>query len=291
MAAPSVAVNTLYTEPQGPRESGSTLKLVLHNITEGSKAEHDFTCEEGSLDLVTVSQVKEHVQAKYSIPAFSQTLFFESRKLRDEDTLAQSWLREEDVIVVQYDTIANVDFVIELVDSLKQLLQKLEAYMSSPTLESNAASLNNFSLGVTPQRLRDLIFNSFRDATRQCDANRLLFVHRGGAEVVFKLYSLVLKQDYQNAIFHVRYLESMLIQVVGSALIDSSTRIPLLRKLVTENPTLDYVLKSFTRVLIPRHQRVVAPGSCKGEQWSAPGSVQDQVLAMCLQMSQVNTSK
>ena len=83
----------------------------------------------------------------------------------------------------------------------------------------------------------------------------------------------------------------MLIQVVGSALIDSSTRIPILRKLVVENPTLDYVLKSFTRVPIPKYQRVVAPVAPKGEQWAVPKDVQDQVLAMCLQMSQVNTSK
>ena len=277
-----------------PRINGTTasiLKLVLHNVIDDSRAEHDFICEDGRLDLLTVSQVKEHVETKYSIPVCCQTLFFECRKLRDQETLTQSWLREEDTIVVRYDTVANVQEVTELVGHLKQLLQKMEVYMATLTPESNDEILSSFSLGIAPQRLRDLIFNSFRDASRRCDANRLLFVHRNGAEIVYRLYTLILKLDYKDAVFHIRYLESLLIQVVGSALIDSSTRLPLLRKLITDNPTLDYVLKSFTRVVIPRHQRVVAPLGPKGEKWAVPTSVQDQVLAMCLQMSQVNTSK
>ena len=260
-----------------------TLLLTLHCTTDNSEVKRDFICK-GNPDSVTVSEVKDYVEKEYQIPAHCQSLYFESTLLRDEDTLVQSWIREGDTIAVEYDTDADVNDVNEVVKTLKDILKEVERCHQSNQLDQIAQQ------GINFKRIRELIFTNFRDASKRSDANRLLFVHKDGVRTLFKLYSLILQMDYQEASFQIRYLESVLIQVIGSTLIDSSTRFPILRQLVLDNPTLEYTLKSFTRVLIPHRQRIEAP---KGptEQFSVPQEVQNQVLARCLQMSQVNTSK
>lgn len=289
-----MAGGVAFSTRQGPlvrednRDAGSILKLTLHNTTDDSKTEHDFICQD-SLNSITVTEVKTQVEVKYSVPACCQALYFESTLLRDQNTLAQSWLRDGDTIVIRYNTTADVKEVIEIVTLLRQFLEKVEEYTSSAGGERQV-NTNILQLGSNVKTVRDLVFNSFRDASERSDANRLLFVHKNGVETLYKLYGLILKTEYQKAIFQMRYLESVLIQVLGSALIDSSTRIPLLRKQVLGNPTLEYVLKSFTRVMIPHGKRIVAPSGPR-EHLSVPANIQDQILAMCLQMSQVNTSK
>ena len=279
-----LAIVMSHTELEVSGSSGSiVLKLVLHNVVQDSKAVHDFTCEQQELDLTTVSQVKEYVEAKHSIPVCYQTLFFQSRKLRDQDTLTQCWLREQDTIVVKYESEANVEDVLELLNILKYLIHKLEVYM---TTGNSFGSLLNIT-----ERLEKLMLASFDDITPISDANRLLLVDRGGIEVFYTLYGLILKHDYQDTIFQIRHLESKIVGVVSDMLIYAGAKKPLLEKFVLETPTLEYVHKSFTRVLVPWHQRVVAPAPPKGEWWSATVSEQDSVLATCLHISLINISK
>ena len=267
----------------------STLKLVLHNVVEDSQTEHEFSCEGGGInfDLTTVSQVKEYVEAKHSIPVCCQTLFFQSRKLRDQDTLTQCCLREQDAIVVKYESTANVDDVLKILQILKLLVQKLEAYLSSPTPENRLSSFRD-----NAKTLRHLSLESFSDASRISDANRFLFVHRGGVEVFFKLYGLVLKEPYRDTIFLIRHLESTLVGLASDVVLYNGSKIPALKKhVVLENPTLDYILKSFMRVRLRRYQKMVAPGPPKSDWVQVSSLEQDKVLADYLGSSLINISK
>ncbi len=267
------------------------LRLLLHYLVDDSTIECAYTCHK-QLASTSVKDVKEDIQDKHKIPICCQGLYFESTQLRDEETLAENWIREGDTITVRYDTVADIDDVGEVVTILKKLVEIIEQYYL--VANNIARNLNDYipslNLGTVPKKVRDLVFNSFRDGSKKSDANRLVFVHKGGVQALYKLYGMIVQKEYKDNIFQIRYLESVLIQVLGSALIDSSTRIPLLRQLVLENPTLDYTLSSFTRIAVRYSERIVAPSGPR-EHVMIPQNVQDEVLSMCLQMSQVNTSK
>lgn len=265
-------------------ENCTILKLLLHSVTEDSKEEHDYICR-ANLDTVAAYEVKRHVEKKYQIPECCQALYLESMALRDQDSLGKHKLRDGDAITVKYSTVADVKDINELVAILKQLLVQVEIYVNA----LKVGRILPLNLGIGPKRAREIIFNSFRDSSPRCDANRLTFVHKGGVATLYRLYSIILKSNINTHIFQLWFLESVLIQVLGSALIDSCSRLPLLKRQVLTNPTLDYVLESFTRVMILPGQKIVAQKGLAAEQ--VPAEVRDQVLAMCLQMSQVNTSK
>ena len=270
-------------------ENCTTLKLLLHSVAEDSREEQEYICHD-NLDTVAVSEVKRHVEKKYQIPECCQALYLESMALGDKDTLGKHKLRDGDSITVKYSTVANVKDINELVAILEQLLKQVELYANvlevGRTLPPILRTLN---LGMGPKKAREIVFNSFRDSSLKCDVNRLTFVHKGGTATLYRLYGIISKLNSKYHIFQLLFLESVLIQVLGSALIDSCSRLPLLKKQVLTNPTLEYVLTSFTRVMILPGQKIVAQKGLTGEQ--VPAEVRNQVLAICLQMSQVNTSK
>ena len=251
-----------------------TLKLQLHCTADNSTTEHDLNCP--NTVSTKVSELKEDIQNKFKIPACCQSLYFEFTPLRDEDTLAQCWIREGDTIVLKYETVADIDDISEVVRILKQLLETVEEYYGPVTVTGSPVS-HTLQLDTDPaDRVEHLVFSGFRDLSKRCDANRLHFVSKGGVQILYKLYRLTLKVDYKHTVFQLRYLENVLIEVIGRVLIYPCTRIPLLRQLVLDYSTLDYVLKSFTRILIP---------------FPTPTKVHSQMLALCLQRSLVNTLK
>jgi len=266
-----------------------TLNLALHNTVEESRVEQEITCQK-CFNSFTVFELKNQIELTCSIPQCFQALYFESTLLRDEDTLAQCWLRKGDTVTVKYRSTADVQSVVEMVTLLSELVPSSSNNRDLHVPDRDLHVPDRDLPVSTLQRIRQLAFSCFRDTTLRCDANRLVFVHKGGVSILYKLYSIVLEKDYLDASFHWRYLESVVVQVLGSALIDSCTRVPLLKEHVLENPTLDYVLKSFTRVMIPQGEKVVAPLH-PFRPFPVPADVQNLMLAHSLQMSQVNTSK
>ena len=260
------------------------LKLALYCTANNSEEKRDFISSSAS---VTVSEVKEYVEKEYQIPAHCQSLYFESTLLRDEDILSQSWIRE-DCITIKYDTDADVDDIDELVATLKVILKAVESYYQT-LVHTGSVDFYFIISEADIKRASNLIFKVFKIKSKRSDANRLLFVRKGGIEALFSIYDIILQIDYDKTVFRVRYLECVLTYMIGRALIYPCTMIPVLKQLVLENPTLDCVSKSFTRVLIPHKQRIVAPKLPKldyiNQSWN------DKVLRITIQESQVNISK
>ena len=224
-----------------------TLKLLLYNVTEDSREEHDYTCQ-ANLDTVTVSEVKRHVEKKYQIPECGQTLYFESMALGDKDTLGKHKLiRDGDSITVKYSTVADVEDINELVAILEQLIVQVEAYKNA----GRALQLLHI------QRTHEIVCNSFQGFSPRCTANQLTFVHKGGVATLYKLYSITLKMDFNTHTIELWHLENVVIQVVGSVLTRDCWKLPLLKKHVLTNRTLDYILTSLTRVMMPLRQVIV----------------------------------
>ena len=220
-----------------------TLKLLLYNVTEDSREEHDYTCQ-ANLDTVTVSEVKRHVEKKYQIPECGQTLYFEFMALGDKDTLGKHKLRDGDSITVKYSTVADVEDINELVAILEQLIVQVEAYKNA----GRALQLLHI------QRAHGIVCKSFQRFSPRCTANQLTFVHKGGVATLYKLYSITLKMNFNNHIIELWHLETVVIKVVGSVLTRDCCELPLLKKHVLTNQTLDYILTSLTRVMMPSRQ-------------------------------------
>ena len=266
-------------------EDRPILNLSLHCTLDNSTVEHEFITSENP-DSVTVSEVKEYVEKEYQIPAHCQSLYFESTLLRDEDTLGRSWIREGDTIVVKYDTDADVNDVMKIIKTLKRLLGVVERHSSILT---KISADQTQQLCVTTENVRDLIRSTFNsEPLQRSAANKTLFVYRGGLDVLYNLYGLVLCTDYEKAVIFVRFLESVVITAVNT-LICSIGRTPILREMNLDT-TVDYVLKSFTRVPIPHHQKIVAP-SGPSEQFSVSQTLQDQILIKSLENSLLSISK
>ena len=227
-----------------------TLKLLLYNVTEDSREEHDYTCQ-ANLDTVTVSEVKRHVEIKYQIPEFCQALYLEFMALGDKDTLGKHKLRDGDSITVKYSTVANVKDVNELIAILEQLIVQVEAY-------TNAVGRGlPPNLGIGPQRAEEIICCSFLGSSPRYTANQLTFVHKGGVATLYRLYSNLLKIPLNTPPPQLWYIEAVVIQVVDSVLISNSCELPLLKKHVLTNQTLDCILKSFMRVMMPSGPEMV----------------------------------
>ena len=266
-------------------EKQRTLKFLFHCTFDGSKEKHEIIYQ----DAITISEVKEYIEEKYQIPMLCQKLYFDSTPLRDEDTLTQSWIREDDIITVEFNTGADVNEINEMVRILKKLLNALRRYYDT-------FSLMHFSIisEADIKRIYDLTGTVFEDESKRSGVNRLLFVQKGGIKPLFDLYHSALQFDYHLTIFRIRYLECVLTFIIGRILIYPCTMVPVLKQSVLENPTLEYVCRSFTRVLIPYRGRIVAPRPPNS--WS-PGTrfvsqlENDRVLKLTLQRSHVNLSK
>ena len=266
------------------------LNLSFHCTLDDSTAKHDFVTSKNP-DSVTVSEVKEHVEKEYQIPAHCQSLYFESTLLRDEDTLAKTSIREGDTIVVEYDTDADVNDVNKIISILRMLLGVVQRH-SNILAEFSAHRMQQ--LCATTEDLRKLINSTFYyyDEYKRVDANRVLFLHKGGFDIVYDLYRLVLQTDYEESVLLIRLLENVVIEAVSKILIVSFGRIPLLKQLYVDSATLDYTLKSFTRVPISHHQEIVAPSGPTEEFTIAYDQlVQNRILIRSMEESILSTSK
>ena len=258
------------------------LKLSLHCTLDNSTVEHDFIASENH----KVSEVKDYVEKEYQIPAHCQSLYFESTLLRDEDALAKSWIREGDTIVVKYDTDADMNDVMKIIETLRMLLGVVENHSSTLT-KISADRMQQ--LCDTTNDVRKLIISTLsNDSEQRSAANTTFFVYRGGLDVLYNLYGLVLHIDYEKAVFLVRYLENMIIQAMDGVIL-SYSKTSFLRE-INLDAAVDYTLKSFTRVPIPHHQEIHAP-SGPSEEFSVTQAVQDRNLIESLERSLVSTSK
>lgn len=100
----------------------------------------------------------------------------------------------------------------------------------------------------------------------------------------YKLYDLVLKTDHHNMI---KILEKELSYMLCNALLHYSPIMPLLKKHVLENPTMDCVLRSF--MVSSQKAQVALSGLQVQFPYAAP--IQDELLEECLKISQNNVLK
>lgn len=206
----------------------------------------------------TVLDIKLHVQKEFSIPACCQCLSFESRSLKDHNSLAELRIREGDTLIIHYTADAMVEEITDIIRSIGQMecflssevtqLQLSHGYRDSELDSKMSKNLNAFKV----EALATNYFHPSSDPT--CQANRLFFVKNGGLEKLHRLHEELLKYPWADCHIEMQYLEHAILRVLWNISAAFS-----IRMLLFERPTMDAVIQSLVRVIIPADKKIEGP--------------------------------
>lgn len=212
----------------------------------------------------TPLDIKEKVEEEFSIPSCIQTLHYQTVLLRDSDNLRQhTHFRSGDTFNVHYLTKGDCSRVHAVIEWLKGLLGLLQAIKTS---ESSADDANKaIALGHLFVRTEDLILSGMRDGVAQdlclhlfypwkdkrTYVNKLDFHHKGGLDVLMKVYDLMVEKDWGdigiNSEFHL-YLECLCSQAVANY-----TQTFMLRRQIVQLGGLEMCIKTLLRRKVRRN--------------------------------------
>ncbi len=268
--------------------SSILLNLILKRLP--SESVENGTLEIlGELDSATVWDLKRLIQQKFSIPRCFQKLYYDERILLDENTtLSQHWIREDDAVVVEYDTTADVDKMLELIKYIieveKAVKLNINQWCFAPV---NVPKM--FSTGITND-ISNIIQNYCMGRTLRYRANRHVFACNGGCQHLVGLYKLVLDRSYADLPFFLRQLEGLLVRAVGITLTNYDSRLPEVQQLIIEHSALKWNLRSFLRADVPPNGKLAPPpGSNDG--LNVDILTQGQQLGSIMKDAHINLSK
>lgn len=143
----------------------------------------------------TVKELKLAIQDKFSIPYCCQKLYFETLQLKNSDRITDYRFRESDVIHVKYETTADIDEVLNAINSLKQLVATLaEAERTPDVVKFNIALVSSLpNKVVTLNQLGERHFSKL--SSNKCYANMAFFMSHEGIDMLLKAHQLLLKHD------------------------------------------------------------------------------------------------
>ena len=204
----------------------------------------------------TVSEIKEQIQRKFKVPSCCQTLYFESFLLREGESLYAYHIRDEDVLHVDYNSEADIEEVLDIISTMRKMIPFIVSIQ--PELSSESIS-QEFDTRIV-QNVKDIQVESLSSkyfvpfASERADANRLLFMHNEGLEVMHELHIMLLKQPWRKTPREMQYLEHAILYTLAnlSASILGGTQ-------VLKRYTLNAITESMLRVKIIPRKPIKAP--------------------------------
>lgn len=234
-----------------PREV--TVQILFHCVLDNTVKENRFTLK-GYPE--SVLELKESIQAEYSIPASCQRVYFESLLIGDDERLGSYWIRDGDTLHVYYNSEGDVKDVLEIISSMREMVPFLESIQ--PELSKGALTTELdilISRSVKASKVESLASKYFWPcSTERANANRLLFVSNNGLELMHQLHVALLRQPWKNTPLELQYLEHAILRTLWNITATFS-----IRTLVLRRPTLDAVGQSLLRVKVEHDATIVAP--------------------------------
>ena len=206
----------------------------------------------------TVPDLKQGIEDKFDIPTCCQDVFLENIQLDNHCSLKFYRIREGDTFHVRYTSEADVEDILNIVGSLCSVITYIERIQ--PILSKGKPTeflTNSIADSISADKVESLAVQYFYPCScERANANRLLFVQRGGLDLMHKVHELLLLQPWQNVPIEMQYLEHAILRVLWN--ITASFTI---RNLVLQRPTLKAITKSFLRVEVPKQGIVTAPAN------------------------------
>lgn len=237
-------------KPTGPME----FILVLDCVPENSQRVETIKFVENCLK--TVPELKQGIEDEFGIPTCCQSVYLENTQLGDQHSLQFYRVRDGDTLHVHYNSEADVDDILDIVGSLCSMVTYIEGIQ--PILSHGKPSqflTKSIPENIFAAKVESLAVQYFYPcSTERANANRLLFVQRGGLDIMHKVHELLLLQPWKNVPIEMQYLEHAILRVLWNI-----TASFLIRSLVLQRPTLKAIMKSFLRVEVPKEGLVKAP--------------------------------
>jgi len=261
-----------YSQPlAGPM----TFHVILNCTPTKTRKERQLCLEQPPK---TVVEVKEQIQRKFKVPRCCQALYFDSVLLREGESLYPYRIRDEDILRVDYNSEADIEEVLDIISTMRKMITFIVSIQ--PELSSESIS-QEFDTRIV-QNVKDIQVESLSSkyfvpfASERADANRLLFMHNEGLEVMHELHIMLLKQPWRKTPLEMQYLEHAILYTLAnlSASILGGTQ-------VLKRYTLNAITESMLRVKIIPRKPIKAPYNGFANQ-SAPVHELDRIVSAVL---------
>ena len=228
------------------------LECHLHSRSEG-------TTEVKFLSLTslpgTVLELKQLVQAEFSVPACAQTVAFQTEVLTDDTQLASRRLRSGDAVDITFLSRGDCRSVEEVNTWMKNLLVIFNNSSLAVDQRDHQVEVVVYD-GIQSGLDSALGYDLFEWLISRTMVNKAYFEAVGGLELLLHLYQRVLSRSWSNLRVYQKYLENVCTQ----AFANFGETAGLRRKLVGMG-VLDLCFLSLLRVPIPFNKPVSDPSS------------------------------
>lgn len=224
-----------------PREV--TVQILFHCVLDNTVKENRFTLK-GYPE--SVLELKESIQAEYSIPASCQRVYFESLLIGDDERLDSYRIRDGDTLHVYYNSEGDVKDVLEIISSMREMVPFLESIQ--PELSKGALTTKldtRISRSVKAMKVESLVSKYFwPSSTERANANCLFFVSNNGLKLMLELQAILLQQPWEKNCLEMHELEYTVLSTLWNLTATSSIRT---LALVLRRPMLDAITQSLLR--------------------------------------------
>jgi len=223
----------------------------------------------------TVSEIKEQIQSKFKVPSCCQILYFDSVLLREGESLYPYRIQDEDILHVDYNSEADIEEVLDIISTMRKMIPFIASIQPELSSESISEDLDKRILqNVKSNDVESLAFEYFHPcASERASANRLLFIHNGGLDLMHELHVMLLKQPWRTTPLEMQYLEHAILRTLWNL-----TASFLVRTQVLKRHTLDAITESMLRVEILPNKPIKAPYNGFANQ-RAPVHHLDQIVS------------
>ena len=201
-----------------------------------------------------VLDIKEHIQEVLSIPLCTQIIHHESTVLNDSDDLSVHRIRGGDTLYVTYEARAECAEVESALRWLTTLLTAFSTHLPATTDETQSEAEVRLVTAIRQgflEALRKGLFLPWDSEVRQM--NKVYFLSIGGLEVLLKLYSILLQQEWQKCL---PLLKRLAVSVINALYNLASTFQH--RNVLIRHGCIELCMQSLLRVKVPRAVRIDA---------------------------------
>ena len=191
----------------------------------------------------SVLGIKKQIEAQFSIPTCTQTLSYHSMILSDGDQINPTHIRCGDTFHVSFHTKANCKDTKAVVNWMRHIVSALEKEDVSATGDLSSEIQLLLRNGIINDLVRLLSLDLFYPWTNdEKYVNKLYFESIGGLETVTTMYSLILREQWENMPYRLKYMECACVQ----SLANFAQTFPL-RRLVIKYRGLELCMTSLQR--------------------------------------------
>lgn len=192
----------------------------------------------------SAGEIKEAIQAEFSIPACVQKLSYHSIPLTETGSLLDACrhMRSHDTFTVDYSCEADVEKIDEVVGWVREVTQSLYREDAEPNSVKTLHTLIHRGVRKKYDLLLAMEIFDWMDA--KAYVNKIYFMDNGGLEAVLVLYKFVLEKEWTNMPQTYQFLEAF----CSHAFANFGETLYLRRVLVERADGLDMATRSLKRV-------------------------------------------